>query len=925
MPPRAVRNCGNPLLRDWMAEWMEEARNMQLKSYYTYKKAHDSLASCPMVFQHPNEAQQLNGIGAVLAKKLEERMMDYCEENGLPMPTRRKGKRRTADDGLGGSDDSGGNKRRRGVPRPYVPRLRSGAYGILLTLLDFKDDGQNSATKSEIIREGQKYCEASLDLAEPGKNYTAWAGIKILKDKSYVWQNGSPPRFSLTDTGESMAQHLRHASLDNGNGIPSSSRAPPPRRPRNTFSRLSQMDDDFDDDNDDFDDGPPEIDLSLYVSNPEEFRRERAAEQQQRAEASASTASATVPSTTSTTAPTTAASTAPSAAATAAASKAPSAAAAAAAEAALNRLNANKTAKTTGKQPQRTPIFDDAIDPSRFGLDPDAYRQHRSSSTPASQQKNKTSSDHGTGSSQHQSSSWSNDLETITLLSPSPSPPSSPLIRPQTQNPGSSTSGLFQYTYLDTTDSHVRHMSQAAVNIDGKLTLTPFHPETTSLLRSFAFLNHIEVQGRLMYKIRFLSTQSGHTKARNFKNIDHSTCTAYILEQDADVVCPGLPAKPLLPLHTEKQQPDQQDFWPETASSQPSSSIPASRPSQSSLPNFDKPSPPRSERRPPDQRSPLTTETPTSSPSPPALDIPTMVSMAKRDGRLWRPNEYTIMMVLDNREVKMKTNREYIQDKLEEKGVPVVKRALDLGDVIWVAKHVETDEEMYLDVVVERKRMDDLVSSLKDGRFREQKYRLKESASRKVFYVVEEYNKEAALKFGAQAIQTALSCVQAIDRFYLTRTNNLDETIDYLVRLTRLIGQLYKDTTLQEIPTPLINRNNYYALKTALSERHASTYQVIPYAIYNQLNSKSGTTTLQDLYTKMLMTIKGVNAEKAYSLVKVYPTPVQLLKAMADASIDGNPQQLATQVTKHGITRRKWPASTSERLWEVWGKQSRSS
>lgn len=133
-----------------------------------------------------------------------------------------------------------------------------------------------------------------------------------------------------------------------------------------------------------------------------------------------------------------------------------------------------------------------------------------------------------------------------------------------------------------------------------------------------------------------------------------------------------------------------------------------------------------------------------------------------------------------------------------------------------------------------------------------------------------------------------------------------------------------QDTTLQEIPTPLINRNNYYALKTALNERHSSTYQVIPYAIYNQLNSKSGTTTLQDLYTKMLMTIRGVNAEKAYSLVKVYPTPHQLLKAMAEASIDGNPQQLATQVTKHGITRRKWPASTSERLWEVWGKQSRS-
>lgn len=224
-----------------------------------------------------------------------------------------------------------------------------------------------------------------------------------------------------------------------------------------------------------------------------------------------------------------------------------------------------------------------------------------------------------------------------------------------------------------------------------------------------------------MYKIRFSSNQSSQAKARNLKSIDHCTYTAYILEQDADLICPGLPARTLLPLHTE--QPEQQDFWPETASSQPSSTHRLSS-SQSSLPAADKASqdPPRNQTNNLDQRFPLATEMPTpSSPSPPALDIPTMVSMAKNDGRIWRPNEYTIMMVLDNREVKMKTNREYIQDKLEEKGVLVVKRALDLGDVIWVAKHVDTEEEMYLDVVVERKRMDDLVSSLKDGRFREQK------------------------------------------------------------------------------------------------------------------------------------------------------------------------------------------------------------
>lgn len=32
------QQCGNPLLRDWVKEWMDEAKRMQMKSYYTYKK-----------------------------------------------------------------------------------------------------------------------------------------------------------------------------------------------------------------------------------------------------------------------------------------------------------------------------------------------------------------------------------------------------------------------------------------------------------------------------------------------------------------------------------------------------------------------------------------------------------------------------------------------------------------------------------------------------------------------------------------------------------------------------------------------------------------------------------------------------------------------------------------------------------------------
>lgn len=32
------RNCGNPLLREWVKEWMEQAQMINSKAYYTYKK-----------------------------------------------------------------------------------------------------------------------------------------------------------------------------------------------------------------------------------------------------------------------------------------------------------------------------------------------------------------------------------------------------------------------------------------------------------------------------------------------------------------------------------------------------------------------------------------------------------------------------------------------------------------------------------------------------------------------------------------------------------------------------------------------------------------------------------------------------------------------------------------------------------------------
>ena len=90
-------------------------------------------------------------------------------------------------------------------------------------------------------------------------------------------------------------------------------------------------------------------------------------------------------------------------------------------------------------------------------------------------------------------------------------------------------------------------------------------------------------------------------------------------------------------------------------------------------------------------------------------------------------NSYTISFVLDTREIKStkyEGDRDFIREQIQKRGVRIEQRALELGDVCWIAKRngmSGASNEVVLDFILERKRADDLVGSIKDGRFHEQK------------------------------------------------------------------------------------------------------------------------------------------------------------------------------------------------------------
>lgn len=167
-----------------------------------------------------------------------------------------------------------------------------------------------------------------------------------------------------------------------------------------------------------------------------------------------------------------------------------------------------------------------------------------------------------------------------------------------------------------------------------------------------------------------------------------------------------------------------------------------------------------------------------------------------------QPGAFTVQLILDNREVRAKNDRDYIQDQLVRLGINPIVRPLELGDFFWVAKckdpgllvrYGEEGDEVALDWIVERKRLDDLIGSIKDGRFQEQKFRLRKSGVKNVVYVVEEFSmsSERVLQF-YEAIQSAIASTQVVEGYFVKKTLKLDDTIRYLARMTVMLKSIYE-------------------------------------------------------------------------------------------------------------------------------------
>eukprot|EP00924_Labyrinthula_sp_SR-Ha-C_P004014 maker-scaffold_3-snap-gene-11.2-mRNA-1 protein AED:0.00 eAED:0.00 QI:31/1/1/1/1/1/2/58/418 len=98
------------------------------------------------------------------------------------------------------------------------------------------------------------------------------------------------------------------------------------------------------------------------------------------------------------------------------------------------------------------------------------------------------------------------------------------------------------------------------------------------------------------------------------------------------------------------------------------------------------------------------------------------------------PADQDIVLLIDHRE-KSNFDGSFFFDKLVGKGINVERRNLVLGDFCWIKR--TSEGEKVLDVIIERKIASDLIASIFDGRYREQKLRLINCGLKQPMYLLE--------------------------------------------------------------------------------------------------------------------------------------------------------------------------------------------
>jgi ERCC4-type nuclease len=212
-------------------------------------------------------------------------------------------------------------------------------------------------------------------------------------------------------------------------------------------------------------------------------------------------------------------------------------------------------------------------------------------------------------------------------------------------------------------------------------------------------------------------------------------------------------------------------------------------------------------------------------------------------------------IVVDNREHSLIKLLKALNNDYEY-NIPIVVEKMDLGDI---AIHFD-DEEI---ILMERKKLSDLASSIRDGRYKEQSYRLNGNSlhNHNIMYIIEgnicRYNGKFS-KVKPETLYVSMFCLQYFKGFSVFRTMDVTETAEYILRITNKLRR---------------EKEKYGFYHSKFVDKPKSYTNVVK-------KVKKDNITPDNIGAILLSQIPGVSSKTAEIIINKYQTILNLLQCL---------------------------------------------
>jgi ERCC4-type nuclease len=242
-------------------------------------------------------------------------------------------------------------------------------------------------------------------------------------------------------------------------------------------------------------------------------------------------------------------------------------------------------------------------------------------------------------------------------------------------------------------------------------------------------------------------------------------------------------------------------------------------------------------------------------------------------------------IVVDERETAL---YEKIEHMVNTEGnaigtIQLSKKVIPLGDIL-----IQTDEEITV-TIIERKSLQDLLSSVKDGRYEEQSYRLSYSSGlpqHNILYVIEGMFSQLRTLLEKKTVYSCMTSLNMFKGFSVYRTCTIQETAEMILWMAcKMERDLQKGKMLFYQSTP--------------GETPQQNQPITPYCSVVKKVKKENVTP-ENIAEIILCQIPGISSNTAVAVMKQFHTFSNLIDA-----VRSNPQIIETVVCEtKGKTRK---------------------